>query len=78
MLRIEVDGTTVTWKADGVVKMTKSLSHALPLNVFATIHDVVSSTSCSTQLAAVSLKNLGDIPSVPKAKTKSLILALSS
>jgi len=47
-MRVEVDGTTVTWKVDGVVKMTKTLSHALPLNVFAVLHNA---NSCAPQLS---------------------------
>jgi len=52
VMRVEVDGTTVTWKVDGVVRMTKSLSHSLPLNVFATAHNV---DSCSPQVADAAL-----------------------
>ena len=39
VMRVEIDGTTVTWKVDGNVRMTKTLSHSLPLNVFATLHN---------------------------------------
>ena len=53
VLRVEFDGSTVTWKANDVVKMTKTLSHSLPLNVFAVHHNSV--PSCSSQVGSAAL-----------------------
>ena len=44
--------TDPTWRVDGVSKMTKTLSHSLPLNVFATLHNA---NACTNQLGDVAL-----------------------
>ena len=51
-MRIEFEGDTVTWRVDGVSRMTKTLTHSLPLNVFATMHDA---NSCTNQLNSAAL-----------------------
>ena len=52
VMRVEFEGDTVTWRVDGVSRMTKTLTHSLPLNVFATMHEP---NSCTNQLNSAAL-----------------------